>query len=124
MDKFLLLSLGAILGANSRYWIGIWCAEKWGTEFPYGTLLINITGSFVLGLFMTLTTEKLLLDPRWRFFFAIGFLGAYTTFSTYTYESYSMLARGQWITGMANLLGSSILGLLSVGLGALLGKNI
>lgn len=124
MDRFLLISAGAVIGANARYWLGIWCAEKWGTAFPYGTLLINLTGSFVLGFFMTLTTERFLWDPRWRFLVGIGFLGAYTTFSTYTYESYSLLARGQWAAGLFNLLGSSILGLLGVGLGVFLGKSI
>lgn len=124
MEKFLLISTGAVLGANARYWLGVWCAEKWGTTFPYGTLLINLTGSLLLGFFMTLATERFLLDPRWRFLIAIGFLGAYTTFSTYTYESYSLLAKGQWIAGLFNLLGSSLLGLLGVGLGVFLAKTI
>jgi CrcB protein len=124
MEKFLLISTGAILGANARYWLGIWCADRWGTAFPYGTLLINVTGSFVLGLFMTLATERLLIDPRWRFLVAVGFLGAYTTFSTYSYESFSLLSKGQWVAGLMNLFGSSILGILSVGLGVFLGKNV
>ncbi|GAP22317.1 fluoride efflux transporter CrcB [Leptolinea tardivitalis] len=124
MEQVLLISIGAILGANARYWLGVWCADKWGTAFPYGTLLINLTGSLFLGFFMTLATERFLLDPRWRFLVAVGFLGAYTTFSTYTYESFSLLAKGQWIAGFANLLGSSLVGLLSVGLGVFLGKNI
>ena len=94
------------------------------SAFPYGTLLINLTGSLILGFFMTLATERFLLDPRWRFLIAIGFLGAYTTFSTYTYESYSLMAKGQWAAGLFNLLGSSILGLLGVGLGVFLGKSI
>jgi fluoride exporter len=124
MEKFLLISIGAVLGANARYWLGVWCAEKWGAAFPYGTLLINLTGSLILGFFMTVATERFLLDPRWRFLVAIGFLGAYTTFSTYTYESYSLLTRGQWVAGLANLLGSSLLGLAGVGLGVFLGKSI
>jgi CrcB protein len=124
MEKFLLISTGAILGANARYWLGIWCADRWGTTFPYGTLLINVTGSFILGLFMTLAAERFLIDPRWRFLVAVGFLGAYTTFSTYSYESFSLLSKGQWAAGLMNLFGSSILGILSVGLGVFLGKNI
>jgi CrcB protein len=124
MEKFLLISTGAILGANARYWLGVWCAERWGSSFPYGTLLINVTGSFVLGLFMTLATERFLIDPRWRFLIAVGFLGAYTTFSTYSYESFALISKGQWLAGLANLFGSSILGIISVGLGVFLGKNI
>jgi len=85
MDKYLIIGLGGFLGANARYLLSGWAAQKWGASFPYGTLLINATGSFILGLFLAATTGRVLVDPRWRLFFAIGFLGAYTTFSTYTY---------------------------------------
>jgi CrcB protein len=77
---------------------------------------------FLLGLFMTLATERFLIDPRWRFLVAVGFLGAYTTFSTFTYESFNLIFKGQWLPGLLNLLGSSLLGLLAVGLGVYLGK--
>jgi len=122
MEKFLLISAGAILGANARYWLGDWAAQKWGAAFPFGTLIINLSGSLLLGLFMTLATERLMLDPRWRLLFAVGFLGAYTTFSTYTYESFNLLFSGQWLPGLLNLLGSSVLGVIAVGIGVYLGK--
>jgi fluoride exporter len=124
MIQFVLISTGAILGANTRYWLGNWFAQKWGTSFPFGTLIINLSGSFLLGLFMVIATERLMIDPRWRLFFAVGFLGAYTTFSTYTYESISLMLTGQWLSGFCNLLGSSLLGLISVGLGVYIGKLI
>ena len=124
MEKFLLISAGAILGANARYWLGDWIAQRWGASFPFGTLIINVTGSLLLGLFMTLATERFLVDPRWRFFFAVGFLGAYTTFSTYSFESFNLLFKGQWIPGLLNLFGSTILGVLAVGLGVHLGKTL
>lgn len=124
MEKFLLISAGAVFGANARYWMGVWSAEKWGSSFPIGTLIINITGSFLLGLFMTLATERFLVDPRMRLLVTVGFLGAYTTFSTYTFESIALLQKGQWALGFVNLLGSAILGLASVGLGVYLGKSI
>jgi CrcB protein len=124
MERFLLISIGAILGANARYWVGDWAAQRWGSAFPLGTLLINLSGSFVLGLFITLATERFMLDPRWRTFFAIGFLGAYTTFSTYTYESMNLINQGQWLAGLANLLGSALLGALAVFLGIALGRLI
>jgi CrcB protein len=124
MEKFWLISAGAILGANARYWLGDWAAQKWGAGFPFGTLLINLTGSLLLGLFMSLATERFMVDPRWRLFFAVGFLGAYTTFSTYTYESFTLLSRGQWIPGLLNLLGSSILGVIAVGAGVYLGRSL
>ncbi len=110
MEKFLLISLGAVLGANTRYWVGEWAARAWGTTFPYGTLFINLTGSFLLGLFMTLITDRFLVDPRWRMLIAIGFLGAYTTFSTYAYESVRLISEGQWTAGLLNLFGSSLAG--------------
>jgi CrcB protein len=94
MEKFLLISAGAMLGANARYWIGDWVAQKWGAGFPIGTLIINLSGSLLIGFFMTLATERLMLDSRWRLLFAVGFLGAYTTFSTYTYESFTLILEG------------------------------
>jgi CrcB protein len=123
MDKYLLIGAGAFLGANVRYLLGGWAAQRWGTEFPYGTLIINISGSFILGLFLALATERYLIDPRWRLFFAIGFLGAYTTFSAYTYESIQLLLNGNWVPGLLNLLGSNLLGLLAVVLGIALGRK-
>lgn len=122
MDRVLLISAGAILGANARYWLGDWAAQKWGTAFPYGTMIINVTGSLLLGLFMTLATERFAIDPRWRYLFAVGFLGAYTTFSTYSYESYNLLARGQWGLGLLNAFGSTLVGVAGVGLGVFLAR--
>ena len=122
MDKFLYISIGAVLGANARYWLGDYIAQRWGTTFPMGTLVINVSGSFLLGLFLTLATERFMFDPRWRLLIAVGFMGAYTTFSTYSYESFNLLYKGQWLSGLTNLLGSSLLGVLFVGLGVIIGK--
>jgi fluoride exporter len=124
MEKFLLISAGAILGANARYWIGDWAAQKWGATFPIGTLIINLSGSLLLGFFMTLAVERWLLDPRWRLLFAVGFLGAYTTFSTYAYESFTLIFKGEWLMGLLNLLGSTFLGVIAVGIGVYLGKSL
>ncbi len=124
MEKFLIISAGAILGANARYWIGDWAARRFGANFPYGTFIINLTGSLLIGFFLTLVTERLMIDPRWRLLIAVGFLGAYTTFSTYTYESFNLIFNGQWVAGLFNLFGSTFLGVLAVGLGVYLGKAI
>ena len=124
METFLLISFGAILGANLRYWVGGWAAERFGTTFPYGTLIINVTGSLILGFFMTLVTDRFLVDPRWRLLVAIGFLGAYTTFSTYTYESVNLILKGQVWLGFLDLFGSSILGATAVTAGILLGRAL
>jgi len=124
METFLIISLGAILGANARYWVGGWAAERFGTTFPYGTLIINLTGSLILGFFITLVTDRFLMDPRWRLLVAIGFLGAYTTFSTYTYESVNLILSGQVWMGLLDLFGSSILGAAAVTAGILLGRAL
>jgi CrcB protein len=124
VDKYLLVGLGGFLGAIARYALGGWAAEKWGASFPYGTLLINISGSFVLGLFLAAATGRLAIDPRWRLFLAIGFLGAYTTFSTYTYESVQLLLAGAWWPGLANLLASNLLGLAASVVGIAIGRSL
>lgn len=124
MDSFLFISLGAIFGANARYWLGDWAAQRFGASFPIGTLIINLTGSFALGLFLTIATERFLLDPRWRLVVAIGFLGGYTTFSSYTYESVNLLLTGQWFSGLFNLLGSAMLGAVAVVGGIILGRLV
>jgi CrcB protein len=124
MEKFLIISVGAIFGANARYWIGDWAAQKFGANFPYGTFIINLTGSLLIGFFLTLATERLMIDPKLRLLIAVGFLGAYTTFSTYAYESFTLIFNGQWLTGLINLFGSTLLGVLAIGLGVYLGKAI
>jgi fluoride exporter len=118
------ISLGAVLGANLRYWFGLWAGQHWGTQFPYATLFINLTGSLVLGFFITLITQRFVVDPRWRVFFAVGFLGSYTTFSTYTYESITLLMAGNWAAGLLNLLGGSVLGGFAAVLGVALARLI
>ena len=124
MEKFLIISIGAALGANARYWLGGWAAEKFGTAFPYGTLIINLAGSFLLGLFITLITDRFLIDPNWRLLIAIGFFGSYTTFSSYTFESMSLIFENQWLLGLFNLFGSALLGGLAVLLGVLLARTV
>ena len=124
MDRFLWISLGAVLGANLRYWISDWAAQHWGSSFPLGTFFINLSGSFLLGVFMTIAAERIGLDPRWRLFLAVGFLGAYTTFSTYTFDSINLLLQGQWGSGLFNLFGSAAIGGLLVIAGIVAGRWI
>ncbi|MBL8093150.1 MAG: fluoride efflux transporter CrcB [Anaerolineales bacterium] len=124
LEKIAWISLGAILGANARFFIGTWAAEKWGSAFPYGTLLINLSGSLLLGIFLTYATQRGLVDPRFRLVVAVGFCGGYTTFSTYTYESINLMLAGSWFAGMVNLLGSAALGIGAVGLGIWIGRGL
>lgn len=122
MDKVLWISMGAVLGANLRYWVGDWAAQRFGSGFPYGTMLINLTGSFLLGLIVSMSMENFIIDPRLRLLLTVGFLGSYTTFSTYAYESIALISQGQWGLGLFNLIGSSLLGALFAVLGIWLGK--
>lgn len=104
--------------------MGDWVAQRLGTGFPYGNLIVNLSGSFLLGIFMTLVTDRFLVSPQWRLFIAIGFLGSYTTFSSYAYESLDLIMTGQRALGLINLFGSSFLGGLAVLAGVLIGRLI
>ncbi len=111
------ISLGAIAGALSRYWLGLGAAYLGGTAFPYGTLLINLTGCFGMGWFTTLALERLTIVPEIRLLVTTGFLGAYTTFSAYELESFTLLGKTNWLAGLGYWVGSPILGMVSFYLG-------
>ena len=117
----LLIGLGGFVGANLRYWLGGWIAQKIGVLFPIETMLINLSGSFLLGLFMTLALHYT-WSPEWRQVVAIGFIGSFTTYSTYEYESLRLLQEGAWVKAGLNLFGSLALGLIAVILGVALGR--
>ena len=117
----LLIGLGGFVGANLRYWLGGWIAQKIGVLFPIETMLINISGSFLLGLFMTLALHYT-WAPEWRQAIAIGFIGSFTTYSTYEYESLRLLQEGAWVKAGLNLFGSLVLGIIAVFLGVVLGR--
>jgi len=124
MEKTLLISSGAMLGANLRYWLSDWFSRTFQSRLPWGTLLINLSGSFILGLAIALVADRIGLDPRLKPFFVVGFLGSYTTFSTYTYEAVSLLMERQISAGLFTLIGSAVLGGVAVLAGMLLGKSL
>jgi len=109
LKDFLAISVAAILGANLRYVISRLAAKELGPIFPYGTLIINVLGSFIVGLFVIWTTERVLVDPRWRLVVVVGFCGSFTTFSSYAFESMSFFARGQWGLMLANVFANNLL---------------
>jgi fluoride exporter len=111
--NFVVVSLGAIVGANARYIISRYMAKVLGPAFPYGTLAINVVGSLIVGWFMIWTTERVLVDPRWRLLVVIGFCGGFTTFSSYAFESVAYFEQGQWGLMAANILTNNILCLLA-----------
>jgi CrcB protein len=121
---FVAISIGAVLGANARYLLGGWIAELIPTTLPIGTFVINVTGSFVIGLALTLVGERVLAAWWWRPFLAIGFLGSYTTFSTFSYETLSLATSGAVLAAAANV-GASVGGaLVGVYLGTVIGRAV
>ena len=115
---YLWIALGAILGASARYFLSGYIARALSSTFPYGTLIINITGSLLLGFFLIWTEERVLVDPRWRSLVVIGFCGSYTTFSSYAFESFAFMEQGQWLAMTANVVANNALCLASVIAGA------
>ena len=111
---FLAISVGAIVGANLRYWMSRLAVRWLGPVFPYGTLSINVLGSFVLGFFLVWTSERVLVDPRWRLLIAVGFCGGYTTFSSYAYETMAFFEQGQWTLMATNFLANNLLACAAV----------
>ena len=118
----LWVGLGGFLGANARYLLGGWVSAKFGSLFPYGTFVINITGSFILGFFLAFAQDRAWVHPNWRLLFAVGFVGAYTTFSTFEYESMRLLQDGEFLLAAANLIGSVVTGAIAVLSGIALGN--
>jgi fluoride exporter len=109
VKDFLSISVAAIVGANLRYLLSRFAAKELGPAFPYGTLFINIVGSFIVGFFVIWTTERVLLDPRWRLLVVVGFCGSFTTFSSYAYESMAFFEAGHWGMMLVNVFGNNLL---------------
>lgn len=122
--NYLWIAVGAVLGASARYFLSGLVARNFSSAFPYGTLLINVTGSLVLGFFLVCSTERVLLDPRWRLLIAIGFCGSYTTFSSYAFECFTLMEQGQWWLVSLNALTSNVLCLAAVLAGAALARGL
>ena len=109
MKDFLAISLAAIVGANLRYFLSRLAVRDFGPVFPYGTLAINIVGSLIVGFFVIWTTERVLLDPRWRLLVVVGFCGSFTTFSSYAFESMAFFEQGQYRLMLLNIFSNNLL---------------
>ena len=106
MQRYLLIAAGAALGANARYLVGVWAGGRLGAAFPYGTFIVNVTGSLILGFLFTVLTERVANAAELRWFLAVGFLGSYTTFSSFAVESTSLLQTSSLWPGLVNLAGN------------------
>jgi fluoride exporter len=109
VKDFLAISVAAIAGANLRFILSRLAAKEFGPVFPYGTLVINVLGSFIVGFFVIWTSERVLVDPRWRLLVVVGFCGSFTTFSSYAFESMSYFEQGQWGLMLTNVLSNNLL---------------
>ena len=117
---YLAISIGAVLGANARFLLGGWALDRLGAEFPYGTLLINLTGSFAIGLVYAIIERH--GAPDWvRPLVIVGFLGAYTTFSTFSLDTLALAERGAWIAAGSYVAASVVASLATVWAGVSLG---
>jgi CrcB protein len=123
MIRYLLVLIGGGTGALVRYVAASAIMARFGGRFPLGTLVINVTGSFLIGFLMTMLTERLHFDPKWRLLLVVGFLGGYTTFSSFEWETYTAVRDGSLRTGMLNIVSSVMLGYLAVWLGVMLARR-
>lgn len=124
MRAFVLISLGGIAGANVRYLLSGWAARRWGTAFPYGTLIINVSGSFVLAFALTYAAARLSASPDIPLLVGTGFCGAYTTFSTFAFESLALTRQHDHLPALLNAFGSAAIGIIAAVCGIVLASAV
>ena len=123
MTRYFLILIGGGTGAVARYAAASAVMTCFGGKFPLGTFAVNVTGSFLIGFLMTILTERFNLDPNWRLLLIVGFLGGYTTFSSFEWEIFTAVREGaQWL-GALNVVASVLFGYAAVWLGALLARR-
>ena len=121
LQKYLLIAAGGALGSIARYWVGSTISGRLGVKFPYGTFVINVTACIIIGFTLTHLGKRADLNPAWRYLVAVGFIGAYSTFSTYEWETLFTLRSGAFLLGSLYSLGSLFFGLVAVWAGSILG---
>ena len=119
-----MIALGGALGAIARYQMASMIQARIPAGFPWGTFVVNISGCLVMGVATTLLTDRLVVHPNWRFLVPIGFIGAYTTFSTFEMETFRAVTEGAWLIGGANVVGSVVAGYVALWLGVILARVI
>jgi len=122
LQKYILTGTGGFFGAIARLWIDTWITAQFGTRFPYGTFVINMTGCFIIGVMLTVLNQRLDINPAWRYLLPIGFVGAYTTFSSFEYETLAGFQRGGWPIPLLYVSFSVFIGFACVWVGSALGK--
>ncbi len=122
MDKYLWIAFGSTLGAWSRYWMGLWAVEKWGSGFALGTLIINISGSFIMAWVLALSATRGVFAPNIRLFLTVGFCAAFTTFSTFSWDTFRYISEGNFKFASLNIIVSVGAGLVGTWGGITLAK--
>jgi len=118
LQKYMLIAAGGALGSITRYWVGSTVSERMGIRFPYGTLLVNLTACILIGFSLTYLGKRADLSPAWRYLIPIGFIGTYSTFSTYEWETLSSMRSGAFFLAALYAFGSLVLGLVAVWCGS------
>ena len=123
MQKYFFIALGGALGSLTRFWVGSAVANRFGTRFPYGTFLVNMTACVIIGFSLTFLGRRTELNPAWRFLIPIGFVGAYSTFSTFEWETFSTLQTGAFLSAALYVVLSCFLGLVAAWCGVMVARS-
>jgi CrcB protein len=124
MINYIVVFAGGGVGAFTRYALASWIGQKWGRSFPLGTFVINVSGSFVIGLLMTLMADRFTENPAWRLLLVVGFLGGYTTYSSFEYETGKLVTDGEYVYATLNAVLSVIAGFAALKTGEVLANII
>jgi fluoride exporter len=124
MTKYFMVAIGGACGSVLRFWVGSYISSRTGARFPAGTFLVNITASFLIGFLVTVLATKADWSPQWRYLILIGFIGGYSTFSTFEFETFRIFQEGEFLIAGLNVLLSVVVGFCSVWLGVISGKAI
>jgi len=119
-----MVGAGGFLGAIARFWLGSYIGSRMGMRFPYGTVAINISGSFLIGLVVTIIAQRTHWNANWSYLIPIGFIGAYTTFSTFELEALRSFQDGEIFYAFMNVIVSVVVGFIAVWLGVVTGRSI
>ncbi len=122
LQKYLWIAAGGALGAIARYWVGAFIGGRMGAKFPYGTFVINMTACVIIGFSLTYLGKRVEINPAWRYLIPVGFVGAYSTFSTYEWETLSSLRSGAFALAGLYAVGSLLLGLVATWCGIVLAE--
>ena len=124
MLNYIVVFAGGGIGSVARFILATWIGQRWGKSFPLGTLVINITGSFLIGFLMTLMAERFIENPQWRLLLVVGGLGGYTTFSTFQYETGMLVMDGEIGYAALNAVLSVAVGFIALKLGEVVAKLV